>query len=1127
MIKTPLRAAQNLQRRLPHSQRHKLQWWLLIALTSLTSAAFGECEKTVGRLESHEGSVNIEQASGWQPLAIGACVPAGARVQVTGGRAVFRLANETLLRASGTTLLRFAEPEQKNWIQLLDGALHFITRTPHAFDVQTDYVNAGVKGTEFMLTANHAERSSTLTMLEGEVIASNTHGEQSVGSGAAIIARSGEAPRLITVPALRDAVQWTLYYPPLPSTVPPRLQPALERFQRNDAAGAIAQLDAFPAIDRDADYYALTGAINLHRGEIDAARAALDRALALQPEHPQALALSAVRALAIGDIERAEAQLAVAQTRVPRDAAVLIAKSYLEQARHHLPAALADAQAAAAVDQSALIHARVAELALMNGKTKLARQAADSALAQQPDDARANAIDGFVHLQQLRLDSAEAAFHRAITLDATDPLPRLGLGLIEIRHNQVTAGREQLAVAVALDPGQSLLRSYLGKAYQQEERERLASDQYTLAKALDSADPTPWFYSALLARVQNRPFDALDDLHQSIALNGNRAVYRSRLQLDADEATRTASQSDVYRELGFDALAQRSAAKSVSTAPSEYGGHRALAEAYADNPQYDAARASEVLQAQLLQPLSATPLLPLLGETNLLAVEGAGPSALGFREYNAMFVREKPWLSVAALGGSNHLGADEIALSGIVDRFSYAVSQYHYETLGHRDNNDVRYDVLSAYTKFQANEDLSFLLSASRKKEDRGNIDEMLLEDQSGSFLQVENTTTSVLLGSHFAAAPQVDLLAALNYQESDFDHLVRIPFFGSTFTNIVDQKPRTSNAELQGQFGNVLGHLTIGADWARIEGASKIRSETNNPVLEPFLDDPITINETTSYRSSYGYWKFSPLTTLEFTAGIDYAELDADAFSKKISGWYPKFSLVYQVHPDIDLRAAYFQSLKRPSQIEQTLEPTNLSGFNQFFDEADGIESNQYALGFDVDAGRGNWFGGEMYFQKSDIPFGAENTVMQKAESTRGRLSWNWSAEPWAISATYHFERSKYLNIENAFGNIPSPLTTHKVPLQIQWHSDGGLMVSATATFLEQSAEFDQRQVEADTHFTLLDAELRYSFLRRTAEVSLHCNNIFNRSFNYQSTSLFDPSPRIGMYIPERTVLVGLKFAY
>ena len=1104
------------------SPRQASRWWLFIALVGAANAAFSECEQAIGRLESHEGTVSMEQAGQWQPLAVGACVPAGVRVQVTGGRAVFRLANETLLRASGTTMLRFAAPEQKNWIHLFDGVLHFITRTPHAFNVETDYVNAGVKGTEFILTSNRVEQSSTVTMLEGEVLASNERGEQSVRSGAAVIARSGQAPRLLTVPALRDAVQWTLYYPPLPLTGQPRFQPALERLQRNDAVGAIAQLEALPAANRDADYYALLAAINLHRGEVDVARAALDRALALQPDHPQALALSAVHAIAVGEIDRAATLLNAAQTHAPRDTTVLIAQSYLEQAQHQLPAALSHTRAAAAIDPtSAVIQARVAELALMNGDTKLAHSAARSALAQQPDYARAHAIDGFVLLQQFRFDSAATAFQRAIALDATDPLPRLGLGLIEIRHNHVAEGREQLALAVALDPGQSLLRSYLGKAYQEEGRERLAGDQYALAKTLDAADPTPWFYSALLAQVQNRPFDALDDLNQSMARNDNRAVYRSRLQLDADEATRTASQAEIYRELGFDALAQRTAARAVNTAPSEYGGHRQLAEAYADDPQYDAARASEVLQAELLQPLSATPLLPLLGETNLLATEGAGPSALGFREYNAMFVREKPWLSVSGLGGSNRTGADEIALSGIVDRFSYALSQYHYEAIGHRDNNDARYDVLSAYTKFQASENLSFLLQLSHRDEDTGDLVERLPSEQAAAFQQIVQRSDSVLLGAHLALSETIDILSAFNYQNTDLNQLARIPVLDTKF----NQDAHVANAELQGQFRGIPGELILGVDAADIDFDNVTRN-----VGDPFflqllgLESRIAADETTRYRNSYGYWTTAPLQSLDLTLGLSYRELAADHFDRKFSGWDPKVAAVYRLTSKISVRGAYFESLARPFAIEQALEPTQLGGFNQFVDEKEAIASDQYALGFDIDAGAGHYMGGELRIRKSTVPSAQNLDELLDAKQRQAQLFWNWSTEPWAISLAYHYEKSEYTS--SVFLDIPTLLTTQRIPLTVKWFS-GGLSIGATATHFDQSGEFNSGESKSSDHFTLLDVAASYSLWHQRAEVELRCSNVFNESFSYQNTNLYDPSPRLTPYLPERTVQIGVKFAY
>lgn len=1115
MAKCPPRAGH-------HRHAFCLRVWLIV-LTCGATSAFGECEQAAGRLESSEGSVSVEQAGNWQPLLIGACVPVGVRVQVSNGRAVFLLTNETLLRASGNTLLQFSAPENKSWIHLFDGVLHFITRTPRAFDVTTDYVNAGVKGTEFILAANRAEHYGQVVMLEGEVLASNELGQQSVKGGAAIIARQGQAPQLLTIPAIRDAVQWTLYYPPAPAVSAPRFRVVLEYLYRSDAAGAMKLLEALPTSDRDADYFVLAAAIDLHRGDVARAQAALEQALLLQPDHPSALALSAIRALAIGDAQQASALLDRAQAKAPNDAAVLIARSYLAQTRFQLAAALAAArQAAASNPGDAVIHARVAELALMNGDTRQAAMAANKSIEQQPDFARAHAINGFVLLQQLKFDAAETAFTRATELNASDPTPRLGLGLINIRHNHVSAGREQLAIAVALDPGQSLLRSYLGKAYQEEGRERLASDQYILAKIFDDADPTPWFYSALLAQAQNRPFDALDDLNQSIARNDNRAVYRSRLQLDADEATRTASQAEIYRELGFDELAQITAARAVSTAPGEYGGHRQLAEAYADDPKYDAARASEVLQAQLLQPLSATPIMPILGETRLFATEGAGPSALGFREYNAMFVREKPWLSVSGLGGSNKTGADEIALSGVFDRFAYALNQYHYETIGFRDNNDARYDVLSAYGKFQANEDLSLLLQVSRRDQDVGRINEIISHVQPTSHIQNLSTTDAVLIGGNLKLAPGLDMLATVASQE--IESVSHAPTSLSPDRRD-DLMTRSSNAEVQWRFGNLPGYLIVGADFGWIE---KDLVSRNVCVIQSLCVDRLAPTESDDrYRAGYAYWMFSPLPDLELTAGLTYAKLDVESFTDDESDWLHKLSAHYRLNEKINFRTAYFQVLKRPFSIEQTIEPTQLGGFNQFNDDLDGVQSDNYAVGVDIDAGKGHRFGAETLLRKSH-GFALFNAPANTEDKNAG-IFWSWAVSPWAVSLAYRYENTElaaFLASTMGTIDVDNQLVTQGVPLQVKWIHPVGLSVSASNTYFHQ--KFSSSQGEAITSsFSLFNVVMNYAFFNHQVEIDVRCDNVFDEGVRYQSTNFRDPSPQLTPFIPERTYGLGLKFIY
>ena len=128
--------------------------------------------------------------------------------------------------------------------------------------------------------------------------------------------------------------------------------------------------------------------------------------------------------------------------------------------------------------------------------------------------ASAHSILGFVHLAHIDTKAARADFETAIERDSFSALPRLGLGLAMIRDGKLSRGREQLEIAVALDPSNSLLRSYVGKAYYEEnskERDALAESQFRLAEELDPNDPTYSFYDAILKLSQNRPVEALEE----------------------------------------------------------------------------------------------------------------------------------------------------------------------------------------------------------------------------------------------------------------------------------------------------------------------------------------------------------------------------------------------------------------------------------------------------------------------------------------------------------------------------------------------------------------------------------------------------------------------------------------
>src|SRR6266850_2445967 len=203
--------------------------------------------------------------------------------------------------------------------------------------------------------------------------------------------------------------------------------------------------------------------------------------------------------------------------------------------------------------------------------------------------------------------------------------------------------------------------------------------------AADPKDPTASLYRAFAERALNRPAAALRDIEKSIALNDNRAVYRSRLLLDQDLATRTTDLAAVYRDLGFDQLALSEGYKSVNVDPANPGAHRFLSDNYLAMPRHETASDSELLQSLLLQPLNVQPLRPRLAREGLGILDLQGPFRIGFNEFSPVFASDGLNVLADGFGGTQGTYGDNFVLSGIHDKFSFSVGQFHYRTDGIRD----------------------------------------------------------------------------------------------------------------------------------------------------------------------------------------------------------------------------------------------------------------------------------------------------------------------------------------------------------------------------------------------------------------------------------------------------------
>jgi tetratricopeptide (TPR) repeat protein len=709
------------------------------------------------------------------------------------------------------------------------------------------------------------------------------------------------------------------------------------------------------------------------------------------------------------------------------------------------------------------------------------------------------------------LNRAQFAFKSAMQYDSADPFPHFGLGLVKIRAGDVAACRREIEIAAGLDPQNSLIRSYLGKAYFEEKRGELDAAQFDLAKALDPNDPTPWLYDAIRLQTENRPVEALQAIQKSIELNDNRAVYRSRLDLDEDAAVRSASQSRIYHDLGFEQLALSQAWTSLAADPGSYSAHRLLADVYSELPRHEIARASELLQSQLRQPINSAPLQPSLAESNLFILEGTAPAAISFNEFSSVFLSNGIHLQADGTVGTNNTLGEEVVLTGVFDNLSLSVGQFHYETDGFRSNNDQNQDIYDAFAQLQVAPDTSMQVELRSRDFDRGDLPLRFEPDNFSANLRQDDQIDSARLGLHHSFAPNSDLVGNLQYVEADADavligaNALHVDFAGYL-------------AEVQHQYEGSWLKLTTGAgfsDASRTEAVPAVFSDKEN--IEQL--------------NVYAYPQISPFDDLTLTIGASLDRLEsADEDRTQIN---PKIGLVWYPWPSTRVRAAAFRTLTRTLVANQTIEPTEVAGFNQFYDDTEGTDAWRYGIGIDQALSDADepplYIGGE--FSRRDLRVSGETVtpppmiVRRDFVELFGRAYVYWAPLPWlALHGEYQFElfdRDLDLTGPEDFVSI----TTHRLVFGGAVFNDSGLSLGLSAAYIDQHGDFtDSTGVlfsDADNFF-VVDAELRYRLPDRYGFVSLIGRNILDEKFNFQDT---DPaSPQI---VPESQFLARVNLFF
>ena len=278
-----------------------------------------------------------------------------------------------------------------------------------------------------------------------------------------------------------------------------------------------------------------------------------------------------------------------------------------------------------------------------------------------------------------------------------------------------------------------------------------------------------------------------------------------------------------------------------------------------------------------------------------------------------------------------------------------------------------------------------------------------------------------------------------------------------------------------------------------------------------------------------YAYGDVKLLKNVTITVGLSVDYLSGDL--EREDQVNPKFGVTWNPLPGTTVRAAVFRVLKRTLITDQTLEPTQVAGFNQFFDDPNRTEAWRYGVAVDQRFTETIFGGVELSKRDLTVPFlglaDPANPVVTDGdwEEWLARVYLFWAPHPWvALRTGYVFER-----FEREAGSAGgfTDLDTHRVPVGISFFHPSGIGASFTATYWNQEGTFERGVQEhflqsGQDDFWLLDAAISYRLPKRWGFITVGVTNLLDTNFKYYDVDFDNPTIQ-----PVRAVFARFTLAF
>ena len=367
-------------------------------------------------------------------------------------------------------------------------------------------------------------------------------------------------------------------------------------------------------------------------------------------------------------------------------------------------------------------------------------------------------------------------------------------------------------------------------------------------------------------------------------------------------------------------------------------------------------------------------------------------------------------------------------------------------------------------------------------------------------------------VGVRYSPSPNSNLL--LSYIHSDQSNQ---QVFDPSFQNSADQRGSQVEAQYMytGEWLNLVagfGHTGIDTTFAATD-------------LAPF-------SEETKHLHGYVYTNVKAPTPITWTLGVSYDDFEnAPIKENKIN---PKFGVQWDITSNLSVRAAAFQWIKPPLIADRTLEPTQVSGFNQFFDNSNGDEAWRRGVGIDWRLTKQLFAGAEATWRDIDVPITVsvnevDTAVFEawKEQLHRAYLFWAPTVRISLSGQVVYDTFESQEGLLTSFSPLPLSVKTFSIPVGARYFDPSGFFAGVFVTYVNQEVVRSPAAklsgfADGQDDFVVVDASIGWRFPKRMGIATLTIRNAFDEKFRYQDDSFreFRDEPSTSPYVPERQVV-------